>query len=82
MVLLLFNYRVFKKQTLNKINITLDWMAHASEIQDIIVRKKLKFEEVPIIIKYTDYSLSKWQSSSNAFNIAKEMIWYKLFRNK
>jgi len=73
-------YRVFRKSALNKIKITLDGMAHASEVQDIIARKKIYFKEVPVNIKYTNYSLSKWQKSSNAINIALKMIWSKFFK--
>jgi hypothetical protein len=36
--------------------------------------------EVPVDIVYTDYSISKWQKSSNAINIALKMIWSKFFR--
>jgi len=55
-------------------------MGHASEIIDIISSKKIKFAEVPVTIKYTDYSLKKGQSSSNAINIALRFIWNKFFR--
>ena len=73
-------YRVLKKSTLDKLNITIDGMAHASEIQDIIATKKLKFTEVPVNIIYTDYSLSKWQKSVNAINIALKIVWEKFFK--
>jgi hypothetical protein len=36
--------------------------------------------EVPVNIVYTDYSLSKWQKSLNAINIALKMIWSKFFK--
>ena len=73
-------YRVFRKSFLNKFKITIDWMWHASEIIDIISSKKIKFKEVPVNIKYTDYSISKWQKASNAINIALRMIWNKFFK--
>lgn len=73
-------YRVIKKEALNKIKITIDWMWHASEIIDIIYKNKIKFKEVPVNIKYTAYSISKWQKSSNAINIAFRMIWTKFFK--
>jgi hypothetical protein len=31
-------------------------------------------------IKYTEYSLKKWQKSSNAINIAFRTVWNKFFR--
>ncbi len=73
-------YRVFRTKTLDKIRLTIDWMWHSSEIVDIISTKNIKFMEVPVNIKYTDYSLKKWQKSSNAINIALKFIWNKFFR--
>jgi hypothetical protein len=34
-------------------------MSHASEILDIISNKKITYKEVPVNIKYTEYSLKK-----------------------
>jgi len=34
-------------------------MTHASEIIDIISTKKIVYKEVPVNIKYTEYSMSK-----------------------
>ena len=73
-------YRVFRWKILDKIRITIDWMGHASEIADIVAREKIKYKEVPVNIKYTAYSLSKWQKSLNAINIALRMIWNKFFK--
>lgn len=55
--------RAFSRQATQKIKITQDRMSHASEILDQIARHKLKFIEVPVSIKYTDYSLQKGQKS-------------------
>lgn len=73
-------YRVMRLSALRDISITLDGMWHASEIVDIIAAKHLKFKEIPVDILYTDYSISKWQSSRNAINIALKTIWYKFFK--
>lgn len=73
-------FRVIKTRSLNKIKLTIDGMWHASEILDIIASEKLKFKEVPVTIKYTDYSIKKWQSSGNAIKIAMRMIWNKFFK--
>jgi len=69
-----------KLEALKDISITIDWMWHASEIVEIISQKKIKFKEVPVNIKYTEYSISKWQKSYNAINIALKTIWYKFFK--
>ncbi len=73
-------YRVFRRKILDKIKITIDWMGHASEIIDIVAAKKIKFAEVPVDIKYSEYSLSKGQSNGNAIKIALRFIWNKFFR--
>ena len=73
-------YRVIKKDILNKIRITIDWMWHASEIIDIISSEKIKHMEVPVNIKYSEYSLKKWQKSWNAIYIALKMIRNKFFK--
>jgi hypothetical protein len=48
-----------KRETLDKIYITMNRMEHASEILDIIKHKKIKYKEVPIVVIYSDYSMSK-----------------------
>jgi hypothetical protein len=65
-----------KKAALN-INITMNGFEHASEIIDEIIRKKLRYKEVPTFIKYTAYSKSKGQSVFNSF-----IILYKLIKRK
>jgi len=73
-------FRVIRKNVLNDLKITIEWMWHASEIVDIISEKNIKYIEMPVNIIYTEYSLSKWQKSSNAINIALRFIWSKFFR--
>ena len=62
--------RAFSRQAAGKINITLDRMAHASELIDQIRHSGLPFTEVPVRIRYTEHSLAKGQSSRGAFRIA------------
>jgi hypothetical protein len=50
---------MFKRETLDKIRLTMDDMTYASELIDIISQEKIKFMEVPVDIIYTSYSLSK-----------------------
>ncbi len=72
-------YRLMKRDTLEKLKITINNMAHASEIIDIIKQKKLKYTEVPVTILYTPETISKGQKISNALRIAKNIIYKKLF---
>lgn len=73
-------YRMIKINSLKKIKLTMDWMEYASELIEQIKVNKLAFTEVPVNIEYTEYSLNKWQKSSNALNIALKMIWNKFFK--
>lgn len=70
-------YRVFRKEILNKINITLDGFEHASEILDEISKNNIKFAEIPVYIDYTDYSKAKGQKISNAINIVLKILFKK-----
>ena len=72
-------YRMMKKETLDKIHISMNRMEHASEILDIIKTKKIKYKEVPIVVIYSDYSISKWQKISNSLRIVKNLIYKKMF---
>ncbi len=73
-------YRVIRKRALDKIKITQDWMSHSSEIIDLISVNKLTYKEVPVKIKYSNYSLEKGQKSRNAIAIALRVLWNKFFK--
>lgn len=73
-------YRMIKKDSLNKIKITMNGMEHASEIIDIIKVKKIKYKEVPITVIYTQYSIEHGTGkSSKAFKVVLNMIYKKFF---
>jgi len=72
--------RAFRLNTIKKIKLSIDNMAYASELIDELNKNNIKIGEVPVNIKYTKYSISKWQKSSNAINIALRIIWSKFFR--
>ncbi len=62
------------------INLSSDKMEHASEIPEKIAKKKLSYREIPVAIKYTDYSTADGQTSLAAFRIFFRMIARKLMR--
>ncbi len=62
-------FRAFSRRAAEKIDIKLDRMAHASEIIDIVQATGLPYREIPVEIRYTEYSLAKGQSASGAFRI-------------
>jgi len=72
-------FRMIKIENFSKFNITADWMHYANEINETIKKNKMKFDEVPVNITYTDYSLKKWQKNYNWIRIWLEMVYRKLF---
>lgn len=72
-------YRVLSVKSVNRINVESDWMTYASELLEEIHNYKLPLMEVPVNIKYTEYSLAKGQKNSNALKILKELVYKKFF---
>lgn len=66
--------RAFTRDAAAKVDIRLDRMAHASEILDQIVRNDMRYEEVPVHVRYTAYSRRKGQSSFAAFRILADYV--------
>ncbi len=67
-------FRALSKNAAKKMRITLDRMAHASEILDLLQIHKLRYVERPVTIRYTKGTLAKGQSSLGAFVIVKDFI--------
>ena len=72
--------RALRRRAAEKIHLTLDGMAHASELIDHLRRHSLKITEVPVQIRYSEYSLRKGQSSTAAFRIAFDYLLKRWFR--
>lgn len=72
--------RAMRRAAAERIHLTIDGMAHASEIVDQIYRLKLKMVEVPVVIHYSEYSVAKGQSSLAAFRIAFDYLMKRIFR--
>lgn len=71
-------FRVMSRKAAQMIEIDADRMEHASQIVEEIVRKKIKFREVPVTIRYTGYSMQKGQGSFlGAVKILAKMIFRK-----
>lgn len=58
-------FRAIHKDATCKLKMRQDAFAHASEILQLIARNKLKYKEVPVSIRYTEYSNSRGQASVN-----------------
>lgn len=72
--------RVLERSVVERLDITQNRMAHASEIVAQIGRmqfdgRQVAYTEEPVHILYTDYSMSKGQSLWNSVNILAELIW-------
>ena len=62
-------YRVISLPALRKISLTADGMHYANELNEQIKKHKMKYREVPVHIRYTDYSLAKGQKNSNSIKL-------------
>ncbi|MCU0487475.1 MAG: glycosyltransferase family 2 protein [Anaerolineales bacterium] len=67
-------FRALSAQAASQIQITQNRMAHASEIVSEIARLKLSYIEVPVHVRYTEYSRQKGQRAADALNILIELI--------
>ncbi|MQA15648.1 MAG: glycosyltransferase [Pseudonocardiaceae bacterium] len=61
--------RVFNRPVAETLRISMNDMAHASEIVTILARSSWTVREAPVTIRYTEYSRSKGQSLVNGVNI-------------
>ena len=71
--------RALSGKALQAIRLREPGMAHATEILSEIRHHKLSCKEVPVRIRYTEYSLQKGQSNSQAWGILKALIARRLF---
>jgi polyprenyl-phospho-N-acetylgalactosaminyl synthase len=71
--------RAMNRNAAEKIILRENRMAHASEILFLVKKNKLRFKEVPVEIRYSDYSTQKGQSSWNSIRIFFDLLLHKLF---
>ena len=67
-------FRALSAHAARSIRITMNRMAHASEIPDQIAVKKLRYREVPVHIRYSDETLAKGQKTSAMFRVAYDFL--------
>jgi polyprenyl-phospho-N-acetylgalactosaminyl synthase len=72
--------RALNRKALEKIVITENRMAHASEILFETRRHGLQYCEVPVHIRYTPYSKQKGQSAWDSIKILFDLVLHKLFK--
>ncbi|HVL84618.1 MAG TPA: glycosyltransferase family 2 protein [Pseudonocardia sp.] len=61
--------RVFTRPVVDDLRITMNGMAHASEIVSYLGGSRWRVREVPVSIRYTEYSQAKGQSLVNGVTI-------------
>jgi hypothetical protein len=66
--------RVLSAKLARQLKIRCNRMAHASEILSQIVRLGVRYEEVPVQVAYTEYSLKKGQKTGHAITIIKDLL--------
>lgn len=71
--------RAFSRRAAERVDIRLDRMAHASELIDQIRRSGLGWEEVPVTVRYTDYSRRKGQRAGHAVRIVLDYLLGRVF---
>jgi glycosyltransferase involved in cell wall biosynthesis len=70
--------RAMNGLAVQKIKLTQNRFAHATELITLIRKSGLRYIEVPVSIHYTEYSLQKGQRSSGAINILFELFIKKI----
>jgi glycosyltransferase involved in cell wall biosynthesis len=72
--------RAFTRSAAQRLSLRQAGMAHATEIVAQVARHRLKYDEVPVTIRYTAYSLAKGQKLSNSVNILIDLLLKGLLR--
>ena len=70
--------RALGRTAMENIEISHRGMEHASDIIDEISVKKLRYQEIPVTILYTDYSVTKGQCTGNFIKLGFKIILKKL----
>lgn len=73
--------RAMSREAAEKIDVKSAHMDFSSEIVDQIKKQKLNWKELPVTVKYTQYSIkNSKQGTLPALRIFSQMIWRKLVR--
>lgn len=72
--------RAFSRKAAEKINITENRMAHATEFLILVKKNKLRYTEAPVRIRYTSYSRQKGQKNFHSFKVLQDILLHKFFR--
>lgn len=73
-------FRILHVAAARQLRIRQNRMAHASEILEILAREQIPYIEVPVTIRYTDYSKKKGQTNLGAVHILIDLLLQRLGR--
>lgn len=73
-------FRAMNRKACSRIKIKSNRMEHAGEILGEIKKKRLRYKEIPVTIKYTNYSMNKGQHWTKSFKLGLKMIIRKLLK--
>ncbi|MHB1347829.1 MAG: glycosyltransferase family 2 protein [Candidatus Humimicrobiaceae bacterium] len=66
--------KAMSRSAASRIDIKSNGWEYCSEIIEEIMLKKIKYQEVPVTVKYSDYSIQKGQKIYNSFYIFSKMF--------
>ena len=72
--------RAMTRAGMKSLHLTLNRMAHASEIIDQILESGLRYTEVPVRITYTERSLNAGQKSTDALRLGLQVLIERMTR--
>jgi glycosyltransferase involved in cell wall biosynthesis len=72
--------RAMTGRAAGKIRIRENGMSHATEFLSQIKKKRLRYAELPVSVRYSDYSKQKGQTVWDGFRIFFDLILNKIFR--
>ncbi|MDQ6610187.1 MAG: glycosyltransferase family 2 protein [Bacteroidota bacterium] len=73
-------FRVFRGQIIDRLRLTENRMAHATEILRLIKKNKVRYKEASTYIQYTDYSIAKGQRASASLNILIDIFYHRFIK--
>ncbi|MDB4017176.1 glycosyltransferase family 2 protein [Amylibacter sp.] len=72
-------FRIMSAKFTNEFEFTYDRMSHASEILNYIAKNKINYIECPVTITYTEHSMAKGQSNTDAIAIGLDLLKRRIF---
>ena len=72
--------RGLTRQAAQQIRLTENGFGHATEILSEVRRGRLRYREIPTLVRYTDYSRGKGQTAGSNLNLVLDLLLHRVFR--